>query len=59
MIKCDVKPGQAIYFGDAKSDYKAAKENKISFVGIVRDKNSELCRLSFKPRLKDFISHKK
>jgi len=56
MDKYDISPKQAIYFGDAKSDYKAAKKRKIVFIGLVQNKDSELQDLSFKPKLKNFNS---
>lgn len=54
-----INPREAIFFGDAKSDYRAAKENKVRFIRIVRDKKSELFALSSAPKLKDFNSLKK
>lgn len=49
-----INPKEAIFFGDAKSDYQAAKENKVRFIRIVRGKESELYGLSSMPKLKDF-----
>lgn len=49
-----INPKEAVFFGDAKSDYKAARKNKVSFVRIVRGKKSELYNLSSSPKLKDF-----
>lgn len=50
----EINPEEAIFFGDARSDYKAAKENNIWFVRIVKNKKSELNGLLSAPKLKDF-----
>ncbi len=54
LRKYRIKPAEAVYFGDAKSDYEAAKASKIVFIVIVQDKGSELQGLSSIPKLKDF-----
>ena len=55
ISKHKIDPSEAIFFGDAKSDYVAAKENKVSFVRIVKGKRSELYALPSVPRIKDFV----
>ena len=54
LRKYDIKNGEAIYFGDAKSDYEAAKANNIDFVGIVNKKSQELKNLRTIVKIKDF-----
>lgn len=49
-----IVPGRCIYFGDAKSDYMAAKENRVFFVGIVNKKSRELNNLRRLIKIKDF-----
>jgi len=49
-----IKPKEALYFGDAQSDYKAAISNKIDFVGIVNDRSKELKGLGDIFKVKDF-----
>lgn len=58
MDKYGVDPKEAVFFGDAKSDYYAAKENKVAFIRIVRAKKCELYSLSSVPKIKDFNSIK-
>ena len=38
----NIKSAEVIYFGDARSDYEAAKENDVDFVGIVNEHSKEL-----------------
>lgn len=52
--KRKINPMEAVFFGDAKSDYQAAKKNNVFFVRIVRNRKSELYSLSRVPKLKDF-----
>lgn len=54
IYKNKIKPKDAVFFGDAKSDYSAAKENKIAFIGVARSKVCELYGLSSGPKIKDF-----
>jgi len=54
LRKYGIKNGEAIYFGDAKSDYEAAKANNIAFIGIVNKKSRELKRLSDVKKIQDF-----
>lgn len=48
-----IKPAEAIFFGDAKSDYEAARENRIQFIGIV-DKSAELENFTNITKIKNF-----
>jgi len=52
----DVASAEAIYFGDARSDYEAAKENDVDFIGIVNEKSKELQELNDILKIKDFNS---
>ncbi|TAM37199.1 HAD family hydrolase [bacterium] len=54
--KIDAK--EAIFFGDAKSDYKAAKKNKIYFISIINAKSKELKNLNGGPKISDFAQIK-
>lgn len=47
-------PCQCLYFGDAKSDYLAARSKRIVFVGIVNHKSQELKGKALRYRIKDF-----
>ncbi|MFH0840014.1 MAG: HAD family hydrolase [Candidatus Omnitrophota bacterium] len=49
-----INPAAAVYFGDTKSDYEAALENAINFVGIDYDGNKELETLHGIFKVKDF-----
>ncbi len=49
---------KAIYFGDAKSDYEAAIENNIDFIGVGCEKNAELSSLPNIPKIKNFLKEK-
>lgn len=44
---------QAVYFGDAYADYRAAQENHMQFIGIV-DKSRELANLGDIMKIKNF-----
>ncbi len=49
---------KAIYCGDAKSDYEAAVENNIDFIGVGCEKNAELSSLPNIPKIKNFLKEK-
>lgn len=49
-----IDPKKAVFFGDAKSDYNAARDNGVDFVGIVNDKSKELKGLPCTCKAKDF-----
>lgn len=55
LRKYRVNPGEAIFFGDAKSDYEAARGNKVAFISIVNKKSQELKRHACKCSIKDFV----
>lgn len=54
LKKYNINQNEAVYFGDARSDYEAAAENDIDFIGITRDENSELEPLSDIYKMRDF-----
>lgn len=54
LRKHRIDPMRAIFFGDAKSDYEAARDNRIEFVGLVNKKSKELKRLACKYEIEDF-----
>lgn len=49
-----IKGNEAVYFGDAKSDYEAAVEHNIHFVGVASIKNKELEGLTNIPKIRNF-----
>jgi phosphoglycolate phosphatase-like HAD superfamily hydrolase len=51
-------PKEALYFGDARSDYEAAKQNNVDFIGIVNTKSRELKGLRGISKIRDFNSVK-
>jgi beta-phosphoglucomutase-like phosphatase (HAD superfamily) len=55
LQKHSIRPSEAIYFGDAKSDYEAAKEYKVRFVGIANNNSKELEGMGAIQKIKDFI----
>jgi len=55
LRKYSVDPGEAIFFGDARSDYEAARDNKVEFISIVNNKSKELKRHAGKCSIKDFM----
>lgn len=58
LRKYNINPVRGIFFGDAKSDYEAAKNNSIDFVGIVNDKSKELSKLKLKLKLRNLTDLK-
>lgn len=42
LRKYRIDPADAVYFGDAKSDYEAARSEGVDFVGVVNSKSREL-----------------
>jgi HAD superfamily hydrolase (TIGR01549 family) len=55
MLKRHINPLEAVFFGDAKSDYEAARKHKVRFVGIVNHKSGELREINGIEKIKDFI----
>ena len=53
LKKYGVKANEAIFFGDAKADYEAARQNGVQFIGIV-DKSSELDSITNVTKIKNF-----
>ncbi|MGB2601412.1 MAG: HAD hydrolase-like protein [Candidatus Omnitrophota bacterium] len=45
---------KAVFFGDAKSDYEAARSNGVDFIGVCDGKNGELSALEGIVKIKNF-----
>jgi len=58
LTKEKIKPYEAVYIGDAMSDYTAAKDNSINFIAIIKDNKSILSDLDC-IRVKDFTELEK
>jgi beta-phosphoglucomutase-like phosphatase (HAD superfamily) len=58
LTKYRMDPKEALYFGDARSDYEAAKHNNVDFIGIVNTKSRELKGLRGISKIRDFNSVK-
>jgi phosphoglycolate phosphatase-like HAD superfamily hydrolase len=54
LEKYSIERDEAVFFGDAKSDYEAALENGVDFVGVADEKNRELAAIDGITRIKDF-----
>lgn len=54
LNKFNIKNNESIYFGDAKSDYEAARENNIDFIRVVNRRSKELKEFHDVPKIKDF-----
>lgn len=46
LDKHSIDPDEAVYFGDARSDYEAARKNSVDFIGIVNISSQELKKLN-------------
>ena len=55
LDKYDIKPEEAVYFGDARSDYEAAVQNSVDFVGVGNEKNQELNTLQGINKIENFV----
>jgi len=56
LKKYRIDPKEAVYFGDAKSDYEAAKDAGVDFVGVVNAKSRELRHRHLTCSIKNFGS---
>ncbi len=54
LDKYDIDFEKAIYFGDARSDYEAAEEENIDFIGIVNERSKELKGLERVTKIEHF-----
>jgi len=54
LDKYSIRRSRAVYFGDAKSDYEAARENGIDFIGVGDEENRELNALGRICRIDNF-----
>ncbi len=54
LDRYSIKNTEAVYFGDARSDYEVAKENKIDFIGIANENNKELEELKEIIKIENF-----
>jgi len=54
LNRYNINPSEAVYFGDAKSDYEAAKINKVDFTGFVNKESKELKGINSIFKVKDF-----
>ena len=54
LNKYKIEPHAAIFFGDAKSDYEAARDNKVAFVAIINKISKELKEYPCKDSIRDF-----
>lgn len=54
LEKHGIKSQETVYFGDAKSDYEAARNNNINFIGIVNEASRELESLKGFMKMRDF-----
>lgn len=52
LFKGELKPIQALYVGDAMSDYAAAQDNCVNFVARINNNNSKFSNLAC-PKIKD------
>ncbi len=50
----NIKNAEAVYFGDARGDYEAARENDVDFVGIVNERSKELEELDGVDKIENF-----
>jgi len=46
LDKYSFNPDQCIFFGDAESDYRAATESGVDFIGILPNKNAQLLQIA-------------
>lgn len=58
LVKENIDPCNAVYVGDAMSDYLAAKENKVAFIARVTDDNYSLFDDLDCTKLKDLMNLK-
>lgn len=58
LRKYSIDSRQAVFFGDAKSDYEAAKKNRVSFVAVVNGISRELSKIENKLEINDFVRPK-
>ncbi len=58
LNKFKIRPDEALYFGDAKSDYDAAKQKGIYFIGLVNKNSRELKNVKAIRKIRDFCSLK-
>jgi HAD superfamily hydrolase (TIGR01549 family) len=54
LKKFSINSADVVYFGDAVSDFQAAKNNRICFIGIVNKKSRELKGIKGRPTIRDF-----
>lgn len=57
MEKYKLKAEQTVFFGDAKSDYDAAREHGVSFIGVVSGDSGELKTVEGFSKIKDFNAY--
>jgi len=55
LRKYKVNPKEAVYFGDAKSDYEAAKQQGVDFIGVVGPGAGELKGLKGLTKIENFL----
>lgn len=55
LAKYSIDPAQAVYFGDARSDYEAATANNVDFLGIVNAKSRELAGIKGIKKIKNLL----
>ncbi len=54
LSKHKIQAEEALYFGDAKSDYEAAVGNSVDFIGVCVNNDCELAEIKNIKKIKDF-----